>query len=93
VFVRAHLELTADHGLLIPISEAGVAINHACGGVCACAELAQSADAATNAVLPSKILRRLSEWLPAFSFRPFSFPTSSSFIWTRRVRRTFVCSV
>ena len=26
VFVRAHLELTADHGLLIPISEAGVAI-------------------------------------------------------------------
>jgi hypothetical protein len=26
VFVRAHLELTGDHGLLIPISEAGVAI-------------------------------------------------------------------
>lgn len=26
VFLRAHLELTADHGLLIPISEAAVAI-------------------------------------------------------------------
>ena len=26
VFVRAHLELTADHGLLIPISEAGVSL-------------------------------------------------------------------
>ncbi|MSV28391.1 MAG: hypothetical protein EXQ52_06550 [Bryobacterales bacterium] len=44
VFVRAHLELTADHGLLIPISEAGLAIArrwvgasvrriHALGGV------------------------------------------------------------
>jgi len=26
VFVRAHLELTADHGLLIPLSEAGLAM-------------------------------------------------------------------
>jgi hypothetical protein len=26
VFVRAHLELTADHGLLIPLSEAGIAM-------------------------------------------------------------------
>lgn len=26
VFVRAHLELTADHGLLIPLSEAGMAM-------------------------------------------------------------------
>ncbi len=26
VFVRAHLELTADHGLLIPICEAGLSI-------------------------------------------------------------------
>ena len=33
VFVRAHLELTADHGLLIPISEAGVAITRRWLGV------------------------------------------------------------
>jgi hypothetical protein len=48
--------------------------------------LVQSTDAAASAVLPSKILRRLNVFIPAFSFRLFSVLTAFSSMLSYRLR-------